>query len=45
MSETSGTPGTEGLQSGDLENFVLLLDGLKESLAQDRQEGEDGWSG
>ncbi|MFE9424615.1 hypothetical protein ACFYNO_16775 [Kitasatospora sp. NPDC006697] len=32
----------EYLQSGDLENFVLLLDGLKQSLAEERgpEEGE-----
>jgi hypothetical protein len=40
MSETSVTPETEGLQGGDLDNFVLLLGGLKESLARDRQEDE-----
>jgi hypothetical protein len=42
MDETGGTTGTEVLRSGDMENFVLLLDGLKESLARDRQEDEEG---
>ncbi|MDH6141194.1 MULTISPECIES: hypothetical protein [Kitasatospora] len=41
MSDTSVTTGTEVLQNGDLDNFVLLLDGLKESLARDRQEDEE----
>ncbi|GAA1985822.1 hypothetical protein [Kitasatospora viridis] len=39
MNESSTSP-PEALQSGDLENFVLLLDGLKQSLAEDRQQDE-----
>jgi hypothetical protein len=40
MSETTVTPAAEVLQRGDVDNFVLLLDGLRESLARDRQEDE-----
>ncbi|WP_329566850.1 hypothetical protein [Kitasatospora sp. NBC_01266] len=36
MNETSTTTPPEWCQPGDLENFVLLLNGLKDSLAQEQ---------
>ncbi|MEY9945442.1 hypothetical protein [Kitasatospora sp. GAS1066B] len=36
MNETSATTPPEWCQPGDLENFVLLLSGLRESLAEDQ---------
>ncbi|MCX4747186.1 hypothetical protein OG455_16950 [Kitasatospora sp. NBC_01287] len=35
--EGPGAPPPEWCRPGDLENFVLLLSGLKESLAEDRR--------
>ncbi|MDH6118019.1 hypothetical protein ABH930_003258 [Kitasatospora sp. GAS204A] len=42
MNETSATTPPEWCQPGDLENFVLLLSGLRESLAEDQGAQDQG---